>query len=268
MPLDRWQPLSPQSAALWWLTLGGVPGDAWSRWVTLLDDDERARAARFVHERDRQQFTAAHALLRIVLQHLAGAPAATWRFVTGSHGKPSLHPDHRLSRLAFNISHTHGAVTCAMTVDHVIGVDIEDIGRSARLLEIADAYFAAAELALLRAAPAAAQPALFFRLWTLKEAYIKAHGDGLSLPLDQFSFSLSPLGIAFAAAIRDDPAAWQFCTLTPSPTHILSLAIRHGGANPVAVAPYRVTHSDIDRLMTAGSADPASPVGQSEGWRP
>jgi 4'-phosphopantetheinyl transferase len=267
MPLDRWQPLSSQDAGLWWLTLDDVPADAWSRWTTLLDEEERTRAARFVHDRDRHQFIAAHALLRVLLQQLAGRPAGTWRFVSSSHGKPSLHPDHRLGRLAFNISHARGAVACAMTLDHAIGVDIEDIDRSQHLLDIADAYFAADELAILRAAPAAAQRALFFRLWTLKEAYIKAHGDGLSLPLDQFAFSLSPLGIAFASAIDDDPAAWQFTTLTPTATHILALAIRHGGANPVGVMPHRMTHSNIDRLMTASTADPASPVGQSEGWR-
>jgi 4'-phosphopantetheinyl transferase len=267
MPVDLWQPLSTARAGLWWLTLDDVPDDAWTRWSTLLDDDERARAARFVHERDRRQFIAAHALLRVLLQHLAERPAGAWRFIALSHGKPALHPDHRLGRLAFNISHTHGAVACAMTLDHAIGVDIEDVERSGRLLEIADAYFAPEELALLRAAPADQQRALFFRLWTLKEAYIKAHGDGLSLPLDQFAFALSPPAIAFTAAIHDDPAAWQFATLAPTATHILSLAVRHGGTNPVAVAPYRVTHSDIDRLMIASTREPASPGSQSGGSR-
>jgi 4'-phosphopantetheinyl transferase len=258
MSIDDWKPLSTRDVGLWWLTLDDVPADAWDRWTTLIDEAERARAAGFVHDRDRHQFIAAHTLLRVLLQRFAGQPAGTWRFVTGSHGKPSLHPDHGLGQLAFNISHTRGAVACAMALGHTIGVDIEDVGRSERTLEIAETYFAPAELALLRAAPAAAQPALFIRLWTLKEAYIKAHGDGLSLPLDQFAFSLSPLGITFTAAIRDDPVAWQFCTLAPTSTHMLSLAIRLSDANPVAVAPRRVTHADIDRLMTVGTAHLAS----------
>lgn len=235
--------------------------------MAVLDEEERARAARFVHAHDRHQFIAAHALLRLLLQHVAGRPASTWRFTSSSHGKPALHADHRLGRLAFNISHTRGAVACAMTLDHAIGVDIEEVQRRGRLIEIADAYFAPDELVTLRATPAAAQRAVFFRLWTLKEAYIKAHGDGLSLPLDQFAFSLSPPRIAFAAGSGDDPAAWQFSTLTPTATHILSLAVRHGGTNLVAVAPYRMTHSDIDRLMTATAVDMTSPVGQAMGWR-
>lgn len=267
MARDRWQPLSARAAGLWWLALDDAPRESWSRWTTILDEEERARAARFVHERDRHQFIAAHALLRVLLQHVDGRPAGTWRFTAGSHGKPALHPDHCLGRLSFNISHTVGAVTCAMTLDHAIGVDIEDAQRPGRVIEIADAYFAPDELIILRGAAPAEQRAVFFRLWTLKEAYIKAHGDGLSLPLDQFAFSLSPPRIAFAPGFRDDPRVWQFSTLSPTVTHILSVAIRHGGTNPVAVAPYRVTHSDIDRLMTATAVDTTLPVGQAMGWR-
>lgn len=261
MALDRWQPLSPRTASVCWLMLDDVPADAWRRWTTILDEDERARAGRFVHERDRHQFIAAHALLRVLLQHVDGRLAGTWRFATGSHGKPALHADHRVDRLSFNISHAHGAVACAMTLDHAIGVDIEGLKRPGRLIEIADAYFAADELAILRGTAAAEQHAVFFRLWTLKEAYIKAHGHGLSLPLDRFSFSLSPPRIAFAPGFGDDPAAWQFATMAPDPTHILSVAIHHHGTNTVAVAPYRITHFDIDRLMTAAAGGTASPVG-------
>jgi len=264
--IDRWQPLSPHRAGLWWLVLADVPDGAWSRWSTVLDEEERARAARFVFERDRHQFIAAHALLRLLLQELAGGAAGAWRFVAAAHGKPSLHPDHRLDRLAFNISHARGAVACAMTLDHDIGVDIEDLARPGRLLEIAHAYFAPDELVLLRGAPPAEQRAVFLRLWTLKEAYIKAHGDGLSLPLDRFAFTLTPPAIAFAPGFPDDPAVWQFSTLAPAGTHILSVAVRHGRTNTVAVVPHRVTHSDIDGLMSA-AADSTEPAGQPMGWR-
>jgi 4'-phosphopantetheinyl transferase len=265
--VDRWQPLSPHRAGLWWLALADTPRDAWCRWTTVLDDEERARAGRFVFERDRHQYIAAHALLRLLLQELAGGPAGAWRFTSGSHGKPALHADHRLGRLAFNISHTRGAVACAMTLDHDIGVDIEDLERPGRLLDIADAYFAPDEMIVLRRAPPAEQRGVFLRLWTLKEAYIKAHGDGLSLPLDRFAFVLSPPAIAFAPGFPDDPAVWQFATLTPTATHVLSVAVRHGGTNTVAVAPHRMTHCDIDRLMPATAVDNTLPAGQPMGWR-
>jgi len=249
MPVERWQPLSAREAGLWWLALDDLPADVLSRWTALLDEEEQARANRFVHERDRRSYVAAHALLRTVLQRLAGRPAPTWRFEAGPKGKPELHPDHGLAHLRFNISHTHGAVACAMTLDHAIGVDIEETGRTVEMLDIARSHFAPTEFALFDV-PDADHRDLFFRLWTLKEAYIKAHGDGLSLPLQQFSFSLESLSIAFEPELRDDPARWQFATLTPTSTHRLSVALRHGGT-PVAVLPYRVTHSVIDRLMTA-----------------
>lgn len=250
MPVEYWQPLSGRQAGLWWLALEDVPADSLSRWTTLLDAEEQARAARFVHERDRRSFIAAHALLRIVLERLAGRPAPTWRFEAGPRGKPALHPDHGLDRLTFNISHTHGAVACAMTLDHAIGVDIEAIDRRVEMLDIARSHFAPDEFALFGASPESDHRDLFFRLWTLKEAYIKAHGDGMALPLQQFTFSLEPLSIAFGPELSDDPVRWQFAALAPTPAHALSLALRHGGT-PVAVLPYRVTHSVIDRLMTA-----------------
>jgi 4'-phosphopantetheinyl transferase len=252
------------TAGLWWLALDDVPADAWRRWTTILDEEERARAARFVHERDRHQFIAAHALLRLLLQQVDGRTAGTWRFTTGSNGKPALHADHGLDRLSFNISHTHGAVACGMTLDHAIGVDIEDLQRLGRLAEVADAYFAADELAILRNTAPADQRAVFFRLWTLKEAYIKARGDGLSLPLDRFAFSLSPPSIAFSPGFGDDPAAWQFATLMPTPRHLLSVAIRHRGSALVEVVPHRMTHSAMDRLLTSADVDTALLLGEED----
>lgn len=249
--------LAPHRAGLWWLVLAEVPDAAWHRWTSLLDEEERARAARFAFEHDRRQFIAAHALLRLLLQELAGRPAGAWRFTVGPHGKPALHPDHRLERLAFNLSHTRGAVACAMTLDHDIGVDIEDLDRPGRLLEIARAHFAPAELIVLQRAPAAEQRSVFLRLWTLKEAYIKARGGGLSLPLDRFAFSLAPLAIVFAPGFPDNPAVWQFSTLAPTATHVLSVAIRRVDRAAVEVTPHPVAHTDIDRWMAATPIAPA-----------
>lgn len=249
MGVDDWPQLSAGTAGAWWMTLPGTPGDCWGRWASLLDAEERARAGRFVHEHDRRQFIAAHALLRLLLQRFGGRPATSWRFVTGAHGKPSLHPDHGLAPLAFNISHTRDAIACAMTLDHEIGVDIEALDRPGRLLEIAGAYFSAAELSILRAARSDEQRTVFLRLWTLKEAYIKAHGDGLSLPLKLFSFSLSPLKISFAGDLKDDPQRWTFATFAAAENHVLSTAVRQAGAAPVDLMALRVNPADIARFL-------------------
>ncbi len=97
---------------------------------------------------------------------------------------------------------------------------------------------------LRNAPPGHEQRGVFLRLWTLKEAYIKAHGDGLSLPLDRFAFSLSPPIIVFAPGFPDDPAVWQFSTLTPTSSHILSVAVLATAAAriPLQSAPHLVTH--------------------------
>ncbi len=241
--------LQAGTAHVWWLTVDDLPDAALARWSAVLEPAERARARRFAFPRDRRQFTAAHALLRGMLGHFAGTPPAEWRFAPRAHGKPEIHPDHAQPRLAFNISHTRGAVACALVLDHAVGVDIEDRFRSGNHLKLADYYFARDELAILRAAPEAEQGSLFFTFWTLKEAYIKAIGKGLSLPLDQFAFSLAPLGIAFGSGIADDPAAWQFATTQPNERHTLSLAVRTAGARPVTIAWRRMSGDDVDGLI-------------------
>lgn len=247
------------TAHVWWLDVDDVPEPALARWATVLAPEERARAQRFVQAADTRQFIAAHALLRGMLHHVGGLPAAAWRFVTESHGKPAIHPDHHWPEMSFNISHTRGAVACGMVHHHAIGVDIEDRFRPGSHLHLADAYFAPAEVARLRAAPAAEQEELFFVFWTLKESYIKAVGKGLSLPLDQFAFSLSPPRISFDRGIIDEPAHWQFATVRPNHRHRLSVAVRHRGAPPVTIDWRQLTAADISRLTETDNSGVGSP---------
>ena len=262
MGFGDWQPqstarlsLPPGIAAVWWLDLTTVPEARWETWTTVLDNEEQARAARFVRDSDRRQYIAAHALLRGMLSRHGGLDPRAWRFVTGAHGKPSLHPDHGLDRLRFNLSHAPHAVACGLVLDHPIGVDIEDRARPGGHLQLADAYFAPAEVAQLRARPMAEQNTLFFLFWTLKEAYIKATGAGLSTPLDQFAFDSRTIRIHFEPSLADDDRAWQFHTLMPTTRHTLSIAIRHGGIGPLTILPRAVSHQEIDRLTNTGDYD-------------
>jgi 4'-phosphopantetheinyl transferase len=241
-PEDRAR-LSNTAHALW-LVLADVPETYWAFWPVLLDDAERARAARFVHASDRQAFIAAHALLRVMLSRAApGTAPQDWRFVSNAHGKPGLHPDHGLPRLAFNLSHTRGAVACGIAPGLPIGVDIEDAERTGDHLAIARSFFAASELALLQAAAEADRAALFIRLWTLKEAYIKACGQGMSMKLDHFAFSLDPPAIRFAEPAADDPAQWQFASIACTSRHRLAVAIRSPTAIPLQLR--RITAEEI-----------------------
>jgi 4'-phosphopantetheinyl transferase len=236
-----------QTAHVWWMALADVPEDAWTVWQAVLDDEERARAGRLMRAPDRRQFVVAHGMLRAFLSYFLGGAPQDWRFITGSHGKPAVHPIHRLEGIEFNISHTNGAVACAIARGFAIGVDIENEESMCDHLNIAQAYFAPTEFMLLRAAPAAQRKALFFHLWTLKEAYVKASGQGLSIALNEFAFSLSPIAISFSDARWGDPGRWQFDSIACTARHRLSTALNT--PRLITLLRRRVSYCEIGNLL-------------------
>lgn len=211
------------------------------RYLPLLTPDEHERMARLIFDRDRQRFLLTRALVRTMLSRYAPVAPADWRFIANVHGRPEI-ADRRadVPDLRFNISHTDGLVACAVTIGREVGVDVEHIGR--RLIhDIAARFFAPREVADLRALPEDEQARVFFDYWTLKEAYIKARGFGLALPLADFAFHLSPdrtPAISFEPALPDDPTSWQFTQDWPTPTHRLGLAVRRTGDD----LPVRIRH--------------------------
>lgn len=234
-PVSAWA-LAPGEVHVW-LTEAERQSDAswWAGALALMTADERARHDRFVFERSRRQFAAARALVRRVLAGYVGAPPEALRFVVSAHGRPALTPE--VGGLIFNLSHTEGLAALAVARGAELGVDVEDCQRRSRPEDIADHFFAAAEVAGMRALPAAARPARFFDLWTLKEAYIKARGLGLALPLGGFAFDLAggreAIAVRFEATIGDVEAGWRFALADPTPRHRLALAFRGpGGAAP------------------------------------
>jgi 4'-phosphopantetheinyl transferase len=210
-------------------------------YLSLMTPDEHARMARLVFARDRQRFLLTRALVRNMLSRYAAVAPADWRFSANVHGRPEiLGRPAGVPDLRFNISHTEGLIACAVTIGREVGVDVEHVGR--RLTrDIAARFFAPAEVADLHALPRHEQPRVFFDYWTLKEAYIKARGFGLALPLADFAFHLSPGGaptISFEPSLPDDPATWQFMQDSPTPTHRLALAVRRTGDDlPVRIRP-------------------------------
>lgn len=202
----------------------------------LLTEQDRQQWQRFYFARHQQQYLVTRALVRAVLsQYWPLAPSA-WQFVRDSYGKPEIQPGLIPLPLRFNLSHTEGLICCAVTLKHAIGVDVEYLLRANATLDIAARYFAAAEIQALTQLPDALQQQRFFALWTLKEAYIKARGLGLSLPLDQFSFSFDhqqSVSIEFLDAIADTPEHWQFWRYQPSEQHQMALAVN--SAEPISV---------------------------------
>jgi 4'-phosphopantetheinyl transferase len=164
-----------------------VPESALAACRSKLDSEELARADRFVLPYLRTRFAAAHAFVRDVLAGYLAAPAAEVRFVVGDHGKPRLDAPHAASGLQFNLSHSGDLAVLAVTYGRPVGVDVEQVRPLTDALAIARRFFTPEETAWLSAASPADLGTRFFRLWTRKEAVIKAVGRGLWMPLDDFA---------------------------------------------------------------------------------
>jgi 4'-phosphopantetheinyl transferase len=193
----------------------------------LLSDDERARRDRFRAQRDRDEYAAAHALLRTTLSMFGDWPPEAWRFTAGPHGKPALAGDN--ARLSFNLSHGRGLVACAVTTGADVGIDVEAVTRAIDWRAIASRYFSPAEAAAIERADPAGQTTRFFELWTLKEAFIKALGVGMLQPLRTMTFSVErndAVGFLPPSGVMAD--VWQFGLFAPSADHRLAVAVSDG----------------------------------------
>jgi 4'-phosphopantetheinyl transferase len=218
-------PLPAVGAVARWLDCATIPPHRLTIWREFLDAEELARADRFYFVPDRETFIAAHALTRAMLSHHGGLPPQAWRFVAGPHGRPSRDPSHNRPDLHFNLSHTTGLVACALAHQEV-GVDVESVERSASTGRIAGRFFTPPEVALIDASPETERQRVFFRLWTMKEAVMKAMGLGFQLPLDEFSITLDPLGVTFEPARTDNNTGWSFGQRPVGPHFMLAVALR------------------------------------------
>lgn len=224
-------PLPPDEAHLWYLLSDEIHDpDRLASYERLLTPDEHARRARYVFERNRHEYLLTRALVRTVLSRYVPVAPEAWRFTPAAHGKPEIASPRDIPPLSFNLTNTDGLIACLVAFDRDVGVDVEDTQRKGETTGVADRFFSPSEVADLRGLPAEAQVDRFFDYWTLKEAYIKARGLGLALPLAQFSFTLEPerVRIAFDPRLEDDPASWQFMQQSPTARHRLAAAVRRG----------------------------------------
>ncbi len=200
-----------------------------------LSDEESSRAGRFYFRADYLAYVTAHALLRRALSHYGELAPKQWEFETGSHGRPRLPTIQNHSGMSFSLSHTRTLVGCAVSFDGCIGVDIETIGRIQDPLRLARANFASEEVHHIEAVSGKARDERFTAIWCLKEAYVKAIGLGLSIPLDSFWFrpgSQLDGVVDFYSLHEGGDAPWRFWLLRPSETHFAAVALLAGGAEP------------------------------------
>ena len=212
--------------------------------LSVLSAEEHARMASFRFERDRIAYAAAHVLVRAALSWcVPNVSPASWDLTQSRNERPEVVAPLLSPRLRFNISHTHGLVACVVTPEVDCGIDVE-IQRPLDDLEtLAARVLSPAETSDVMALSHHLRPCRFFRYWTLKEAYVKARGKGLSLPLEAVSFDLraDATVVTLGPCLDDHGPDWQFEQWSPTAHHILAVAIRSGAASDVRV----VRHSGM-----------------------
>ena len=188
------------------------------RFDETLAPDEKNRAQRFVFQPDRNSYIAARGVLRELLaRYLHRAPVEI-EFDYGPQGKPALRSESSERRVQFNVSHSHGVGLFAFAVGRLVGVDVELVRPDFAGEKIAERFFSPQEVMELRSLPPAAQDEGFFLCWTRKEAYIKARGEGLQIPLKSFHVSLTPGKPARLQA--EDSSRWSLLSLRPEGRYV------------------------------------------------
>src|ERR1700739_1626702 len=193
----------------------------------LLNQGEKEQQARFYFAKDRLRYLCTRALVRMVLSRYASIDPRKWIFSTNAYGCPeNANEQVKEERLSFNISHTHSLIVLGVTRHRALGVDVENWRARDVSIDIADRFFAPAEVKALYGVPPHQQQYRFFEYWTFKESYIKARGMGLSLPLDKFSFHYAharAVEIAIDPELADDAARWQFWQFQPRPEYLVAI---------------------------------------------
>jgi 4'-phosphopantetheinyl transferase len=191
----------------------------------LLSSEEQERARRFLVERARNEFVLTRGTLRSLLARYLGSTPQEVRFRYAVRGKPALEGG---SDLSFNVSHTDGLALMAFVKRRAIGVDVENLDRKIEAERLAERFFSERERQALRPLRRDELQAAFFRCWTRKEAYIKAKGDGLSLPLHQFDVSIAECDRDALLATQPDPteaARWTVCDVPMGSGYVAAVAV-------------------------------------------
>ncbi|MFC5475601.1 4'-phosphopantetheinyl transferase family protein [Paraherbaspirillum soli] len=241
----------PQRIDLW-LTFLDDQGDIQllEAYRQLLSAEERRRAQRFLRERDRHRYLVTRALVRTVLSRFTGVAPASLIFKENRYGKPALcGMDFDKRTLSFNLSHCDDMIVLAITQDRELGVDVENIALRPAPINIAKRYFAEEEIVDLTALSVDAQGERFFEWWTLKEAYIKARGMGLSIPLDQFGFRFDAserLEMWMHPNLGDRLSRWHHWQIRIASEYLIGLCAEHREDTPFP----RITTTRIIPLVS------------------
>jgi 4'-phosphopantetheinyl transferase len=206
-------------------------------WAAELDDpnlsngealsiDEQKRAEQFRFDVHRKRFIAGRSFLRTTLGSYLQTDPTHIEFAYNERGKPSLTGKIFGHTLRFNLAHSENLALLAVAIGREVGVDVEKIRPVRDFDEIAARFFSANETSALRSLPAAQQQTAFFHLWTRKEAWLKATGEGISGLLNQVEVSCEPEETAqilrVPSGFEND---WVLVDLLPANSFVGALAV-------------------------------------------
>ena len=223
--------LNKSEVHVWMATLDRQPSVI-DRFWQALSGDEQERAARFRFLKDRLQFIFARGVLRELLGGYLKVPPGSVRFRYSDFGKPFLAEEFGSTHLQFNVSHAGAIVLLAFAIDLELGVDVEEVRADLATEALAERFFSAREVAIIRSLPETLRGEAFFNCWTQKEAFIKAIGEGLSCPLDHFDVVPppgEPAGL-LATRVQGHPASkWLLKGLDVKPGFKAAIAVENKG---------------------------------------
>jgi len=196
-----------------------------------LCDGEKERADRFVFDVHRRRYIAGRGFLRMILARYVLKSPSELVFSYSPRGKPELVSNSSSEQLYFNVSHSHDLALYAVARNRCVGVDVERIESTSNVEQLAERYFFPKEFDVIRSMAPERKNEAFFKGWTVKEAYVKATGEGLA-EMEQVELSMSADGPAVLLTIHDNPAAtarWSSCQMRPSPGYMAALVAEGQG---------------------------------------
>ena len=211
-----------------WRTALDLPQQQIDEYSSILSPSELARAERFKVERKQREYIISRGLLRRVLGHVLRRDPSVFEFEYTEHDKPHLAINWHGKPVHFNISHSHERTLIAVTLNHLVGIDVEHIRGNVEFRKLARRFFSAQEERDLSIYTEAELPPVFFACWTRKEAFVKALGDGIAFGLKEFSVSENPYGQEVALATHWDPGAaesWSLINIPAGPDYMAALAV-------------------------------------------
>jgi len=237
--------LEENDVHVWYATPDALRKDAFlSSGDGLLSPDEVDRQQRFSSKAARLLHRTGRVLVRTTLSRYEDVSPSAWIFRAGPNGRPEIAAPSTSAPLRFNLSHTDGMAVCAVARHLAVGIDVESLKRPCRCEQIARRFFPGTEIRDIESLPPEARQKRFLEFWTLREAFLKAGGWGLSLPLNKIAFTIRPdktVAALFDPTLGEDPAQWQFRLIPLPPGHTAALAVKGLGDDKLRLAVRQVS---------------------------